>query len=69
MLPAKRSAGITPEVSLREHVTCMPLASANKAAHSGLWNPEDTSPEVQNKGISGPTKGTYVLQKVEENYQ
>ena len=28
-----------------------------------LWNPGETSPEVQNRGISGPTKRTYVLQK------
>ena len=28
-----------------------------------LWNAEETSPEVQNRGISGPTKRTYVLQK------
>ena len=25
--------------------------------------PEETSPEVQNRGVSGPTKGTYVVQK------
>ena len=36
MLAAKRSAGVTPEVNLREHVTCMPLPSANKAANSGF---------------------------------
>ena len=29
-----------------------------------LWNPGETSPEVQNRGISGPTKRTYVLQKI-----
>ena len=28
-----------------------------------LWNPGETSPEVKNRGISGPTKRTYVLQK------
>ena len=28
-----------------------------------LWNPGQTSPEVQNRGASGPTKRTYVLQK------
>ena len=27
-----------------------------------LWNSEQTSPEVQNRGISGPTKRTYALQ-------
>ena len=28
-----------------------------------LWNPEETSPEVRNRGISGPIKRTHVLQK------
>ena len=35
-LAAKRSAGVKPEVNLREHVTCMPQPNANKAAHSGF---------------------------------
>ena len=30
------SAGIALEVNLREHITHMPLASANKADHSGF---------------------------------
>ena len=30
---------------------------------SRLWNPGQTSPEVQNRGISGPTKRTCVPQK------
>ena len=54
MLATKRSAGVAPEMNLREYVTCMPLSSVNK---------EETSPEVQNKDISGPTKMTYVLRK------
>ena len=29
-----------------------------------LSNPGETSPEVQNRGISGPTKMTYVLKKL-----
>ena len=28
--------GVAPEVNLREHVTCTPLPSANKAAYSGF---------------------------------
>ena len=35
MLATKRLAGVTPEVNLREHVTCMPQPSVNKAIHSG----------------------------------
>ena len=49
MLVAKRSAGVTPEVNLREHVT---------------HTPEEMSPEVQNRDTNGLTKRTYVLQKV-----
>ena len=35
-IPSKRSAGVAPEVSLKECVTCMPPPSANKATHSGF---------------------------------
>ena len=31
-LATKRSAGVTPEVNIREYVTCVPLPSMNKAA-------------------------------------
>ena len=34
---------------------------------SWLWNPGQTSPEVQKRGTSGPTKKTDVLQNVFEN--
>ena len=33
MLAGKRLAGVTPEVNLREYVTCMPPQSTNKAVH------------------------------------
>ena len=36
MLAAKRSAGVTPEVNLREPISCMPQPRVNKAAHSGF---------------------------------
>ena len=36
MLAMTRSAGVALEMNLREHISCMPLPSANKAAHSGL---------------------------------
>ena len=34
--PRGQKVGVTPEVNLRKHVTCTPLPSANKAAHSGF---------------------------------
>ena len=58
MLATKRPAGVTPQVNLRERVICMPLPSANKAAHSG-FETQRRLPEVQNRGISDPTKMTY----------
>ena len=36
ILAGKRPAGVTPDLNLGERVTCMPLPSANKAAHSGF---------------------------------
>ena len=58
---SKRSAGVAPEVNLRN-----PLCAGEEVCKQGnppyLWNTGQTSPEVQNRGISGPTKRTYVLQ-------
>ena len=59
MLTSIQSAGVTPEVNLnttqvRKHTRDPPW----------LWNPGQTSPEVQNKrDISDLTKRTYILQK------
>ena len=36
MLATKSSAGILPEMNLREPVTCVPLLSTNKATYSGM---------------------------------
>ena len=36
---------------------------ARKGDQPRLWNPGQTSPKLQNRGISGPTKGTHVPQK------
>ena len=56
MLAAKRSAGVAPEVNLREHILRIPPPSVNKAAHSGF--------ETQRKRHQkSTTKRTYVLQK------
>ena len=64
MLTTMRSAGVTLEVNLREHVTHMLLPSVNKAATLAL-KPRGNI-RVQNRGISGPAKRTYVLQKVKK---
>ena len=64
ILAAKRSAGVTPEVNLREHVTHMPPPSVNKAAYSGFETQRDVTrscPAVH-RGISGSAKRTYIMQ-------
>ena len=63
MLPAKRSAEVAPEVNQRN-----PLHKGDEASKWGnppwLWNPEETSPEIQKRGIiSGTTNRMHVLQK------
>ena len=59
---AKRSAGVAPKVNLGEHVTHMPLPSANKAAHSG-FETQRRCHQKSKMGISGPIKRIRVLQK------
>ena len=59
MLASKRSAGVTPEVNVKEYVARMPLPSMTKAAHSGF--------ETQrNRGISGYAERIYALQKLKK---
>ena len=48
MLATKRSAGVAPGVHLGEHAT--------GTLPPRIRLPEETSPEVQNRGISGLTK-------------
>ena len=66
ILANKRSAGITPEVNVREHVThthiYICLCQVQIRLPTLALKPEETSPEVQSRGIIGPTKRTYVLQ-------
>ena len=61
MLPSIQSAGVTPEVNLRS-LLCTGEEAHKRGNPHWLWNPEQTSPEVENRGITGPTKRTYVLQ-------
>ena len=59
MLTSRQSSGVEPVVNLK-------ITQARKYAKrdpSWLWNPGQTSLEVQTRGISGPTKRTCVLQK------
>ena len=56
MLATKRSAGFTPDMNIREHVTHLPPTSTNKAAHSDFEM-------LQNRGISGSIKKGLVSSK------
>ena len=62
MLATKRSAGVTPEMNLRECVTHTPLPSANKAAHSGFET--QRCHKKSKTGVSvAPQKGVSTLLK------
>ena len=56
MLATKRSAGVTPQVNLRECVTCMPPLNSNKAAHRGFEAQRRCHQKSKTGGISGHTK-------------
>ena len=61
MLTSIQSAGVTPEVNLRNS-----LHAGNKAHKQGIhpgFETQGSITKVQNRGISSLTKRTYVLQK------
>ena len=60
MLVTKRSAGVTPEVNLREHITHIPLSNMNKAIHSGF---ETQRKNHQKSKMDIPIKRSCVNQK------
>ena len=57
ILATKRSAGVTPEVNLREHVTCMPLPSKDKAANSGFETQRKCHQKSKTRVSVAPQKG------------
>ena len=57
MLTVKRLPGVAPDVGFRECTLHLPLQKQIKQNQLWLWNPEDTSPEIQNRGTSGPEIG------------
>ena len=59
MLSIKISAGVAPEVNLKNSTQQESMQVRNQP---WLCNSAQTLPEVQNRGISGPTKITYVHQ-------
>ena len=63
ILAAKRSAGVTPEMNVRE---CITHIYANKAYHFG-FEIRGRHHHKSKKGISGPTKRIYVLQTFLKN--
>ena len=59
MLSSIQPAGVTPELNLRITQT----RKHGKRDPPWFWNSGWTSPEAQNRGISGPMKRTWDLQK------
>ena len=67
-IPAtKRSAGVTPEVDLGEHVTHMPPSSVNKATHSGFETQRRCHQKSKTGGYQWPHKKDLCLQKKFKN--
>ena len=52
MLALYTSKGVAPEVNLREHISCMPPHSSNKAEPTLAFKPRG---DITRRGISGPT--------------
>ena len=63
MLTSVQSAGVAPEMNLMNSMQARKGASKKSTL---ALKPIQMSPEVQNRGISGPTKRTHVLQKFRE---
>ena len=62
---------VAPEVNLQERILRMPLPSANKAEPTLALKPRGditTSPEVRNRGISGPTNGHVSNKNLKKNF-
>ena len=57
MLAARRSAGVTPEINLKECVTYMPPPSMNKAAHSGCETQRRHQQKSKTRESVVPQKG------------
>ena len=62
MLTSVQSAGVAPEVNLRNSL-CTGEEACKQGNPPWLWNPGQTLPKVQNRGISGPTKGLVSYKK------
>ena len=56
ILAAKRSVGVTPEVNLREHISCMPLRSLRLRLPPLAVKPREDITRTPKQGIMGPTK-------------
>ena len=66
MVAAKWSAGVVPEVNLREHKTQTALPSVNKAAHFGFEIQRQHHQKCKT-GILDPTKRSHVHHKFKKN--
>ena len=64
MLATKRSAGVAPEVNLRERVTHMPPPSMNKASHSGFETQRRHHQKSKTRVSGAPKKGLVSSKKI-----
>ena len=56
VMAAKRSPGVSPELNLVEFLTCMPLPSTNKAAHSGIETQRRRHEKFKTRASMAPQK-------------
>ena len=69
MLAVKRSVVVAPEVDLGECTSHSPPQKMwIRQNPFWLWNPEETSPEIRNRGTSGPTKGHVSAKNVKKSF-
>ena len=64
-----RSAGVTPEVNFREHVTRTPLPITNKAVHSGFETLKRCHQKSKTVVSVAQQKRLYVLQKSKKKFK
>ena len=66
MLAIYTGRGVTPEVNLREHISCMPLQSSNKAEPTLVLKPRGDVTRSPKQGYQWPQKWTCVQQKLKK---
>ena len=68
MLALYTGKGVAPEVILREHISCTPPQSSNKAEPTLAFKPRGDVTRSPKQGYQWPHKWTCVQQKFKKKY-